>query len=358
MKRYKKLFARLCSFDNLLKAASKAAKGKRFNSEVIRFNDRLEKQLLYLSQALLSHTYQPGAYVPFWAYDKGKKRYISRAPFRDRVVHHALMNVIDPIFEPTLIYDCYANRKHKGTHKGIDRAQAFAVNTRYVLKCDISKYFASIDHQFLKCIVRKKIADPEVLWLIDTIIDASNAQEPVHEYFPGDDLFTPLTRRKGIPIGNLTSQFFANIYLNGFDHFVKQISGARCYLRYVDDFLCFDDDKGRLLAIKQQMSEYLETLRLILHPKKTKIFPTRLGVPFLGYVVYPHHRKLSKKNSMAFRKRLRAYRNSYRNGDKEFDDVTSSVRSWVAHASHANTYKLRESIFSKVMFSKDRRKTY
>ncbi|MCI0528474.1 MAG: RNA-directed DNA polymerase, partial [Nitrospira sp.] len=265
-------------------------------------------------------------------------------------VHHALINIIEPIFEPTFITDSYANRKGKGTHKGVDRCQEFCRKNRFVLKCDISKYFPSIDHELLKQIIRQKIADPDVLWLIDILIDASNEQEPIYPYFPGDDLWTPYTRRKGIPIGNLTSQFFANLYLNDFDHFVKQELRCQYYLRYVDDFACFDDHKDFLHEVKDQMSEYLERLRVKLHPKKSRIFPVWLGVPFLGYKVYPYHRKLCKKNSMIFRGRLRKYRDQYRAGKKEFEDISRSVRCWVAHASHANTYRLRETIFSEVDF--------
>ena len=352
MKRYKHLFGQFCSFDNLFLAAKKASRGKRFRSDVLVFNDRLETNLLKLRDELLSGEYEPGAYTPFWIIDKGKKRFISRAPFKDRVIHHALNNVIEPLFEPTFITDCYANRSGKGTHKALDRAQTFCARNRYVLKCDIAKYFASIDHELLKRAIRKKIADSKILKLIDLIIDSSNEQEPVYWIFPGDDLITPIERRKGIPIGNLTSQFFANLYLNGFDHYVKESLHCRYYLRYVDDFLCVDDNKERLFEIKERMSDYLGSLRLVLHPKKSRVFPTRIGVPFLGYRIYPTHRRLSKKNSMAFRKRLKIFQSEYRTGQKSLADITISVRSWIAHASHADTYRLRNSILSSATFTK------
>ena len=327
MKRYNKLYSRLCSFDNLLAAANQAQKGKRYHPEVLQFNARLEKELLYLCKTLQEHSYQPGGYTPFWVFDKGKKRYISRAPYRDRVVHHALINIINPVFEPTLISDCYANRKGKGTHRCVSRAQVFSGKNRYVLQCDISKYFPSIDHQILKQVVRRKISDPEVLWLIDTIIDASNEQEePYCWYFPGDDLVEPHIRRRGIPIGNLTSQFFANLYLSGLDHFVKEELHCRCYLRYVDDFLCFDNDKQRLHEYKKKISTYLAGLRLILHPKKSLVFPTRIGIPFLGYKIFPHYSRLSKQNSMGFKKRLHGYCQEYSTGKKALHDFTPSVQ--------------------------------
>jgi len=156
---------------------------------------------------------------------------ISAAPFRDRVVHHALMNVVQPVLERCLIHDTYANRIGKGTHKAIHQYQHFLRQYKYVLKCDIKKYFPSIDHEILKNLFRRFIADQDTLWLMDAVVDHSNAQIEVLDYLEGDDLFTPLERRKGLPIGNLTSQIFANIFLNPFDHFVKEVLHCRAYLR-------------------------------------------------------------------------------------------------------------------------------
>ena len=221
MKTYNRLFQQMCSFENLLNAAQKAQRGKRFQAEVARFNFHLEKELYHLQAELQTQTYRPGEYREFYIYEP-KLRKISAAPYRDRVVHHALCNVIEPIFERTFIFDSYACRKDKGTHKAVDRFTEFSRKNTYVLKCDIRKYFPSIDHEILKTRFRRKIRDAQVLWLLDLIVDSSNPQEYVHEYFQGDDLLTSLNRRRGIPIGNLTSQFFANIYLNGFDHFVKE----------------------------------------------------------------------------------------------------------------------------------------
>ncbi len=183
-----------------------------------------------------------------------KPRKISAAPYRDRVVHHALCNVIVPIFERTFIADSYANRLGFGTHRALKRFTQFARSSRYILQCDIRKYFPSIDHEILKRLLRRKIKCADTLWLIDTIIDNSNEQEPVIEYFPGDGLLTPIERRRGLPIGNLTSQFFANIYLNGLDHFVKEQLRASKYLRYVDDFALFADDRNFLSDVTRSPS--------------------------------------------------------------------------------------------------------
>ena len=161
-------------------------------------------------------------------------------------MHHALTSVLEPIFEPTFIHDSYACRAGKGTHAAVRRAQHFSRRFPYVLKADVRKFFPSMDHQILKDLVARKIKDPHVLWLVAKIIDSSNPQEPVWIWFPGDDLFTPSERRRGIPIGNQTSQFFANVYLNPLDHFVKDRLRAGGYVRYVDDLLVFAHEKRQL----------------------------------------------------------------------------------------------------------------
>jgi retron-type reverse transcriptase len=245
VKTYKNLFPKIVTFENLLQAFHKAARGKRERIYVIDFADDLEGNLLRLQSRLLNQTYQPGRYSTFRIYFP-KPRLISAAPFPDRVVHHALMNISGPLLEKSFIYDSYANRLDKGTHRAIRRYQSFLREYDYVLKCDIKKYFPSIDHAILKSLIRKRIADPDVLWLIDSIIDRSNKQEYEYDYFPGDDLFAPLERRKGLPIGNLTSQFFANLYLNPLDHFIKQTLRCPAYLRYVDDFALFSNSRRQL----------------------------------------------------------------------------------------------------------------
>ncbi|MGH7495211.1 MAG: reverse transcriptase domain-containing protein [bacterium] len=213
MKTHTDLYANICSFENLLAAAKQAQRGKRFQENVGRFNANLEYELVGLQRELHDKTYQPGRYREFIIFEP-KHRMISAAPYRDRVVHHALCNVIAPLFERTFIFDSYANRTGKGTHRAILRYQQFCRKNAYALKCDVRKYFPSLDHEILKAEIRRTIACPDTLWLINRIIDGSNVQEPFFEYFSGDDLFTPFERRKGLPIGNLTSQFFANVYLN------------------------------------------------------------------------------------------------------------------------------------------------
>ena len=207
MKRYGYLWQDVIDFDNLLAAARQAQRGKRFRDNILRFNYDLEHHLIQLQQELQTKTYYPGEYTTFYVKEP-KPRLISAAPYRDRVVHHALCNVIMPIFERTFIHDSYANRVGFGSHRALKRFTEFTRSNRYVLQCDVRKYFPSIDLDILKGILRRKIKCPDTLWLIDTIIDGSNDQDPVIDYFPGDDLLTPVQRRRGLPIGNLTSQFF------------------------------------------------------------------------------------------------------------------------------------------------------
>ncbi len=211
MKRFGHLYAAICAFENLLAAARLAQRGKRYQPDVACFNHRLESELLRLRHELLTRTYHPGPARQFTICDP-KTRLITAAPYRDRVVHHAVCRVIAPIFEPTLITDTYACRTRKGTHAAVNRLTVALRRNAYLLQCDIRKYFPCIDQEILKTLLRRKIACLETLWLLDLIIDSGAPQEEMVQYFPGDDLFTPFTRRRGLPIGNLTSQFFANLY--------------------------------------------------------------------------------------------------------------------------------------------------
>ncbi|MBN1479308.1 group II intron reverse transcriptase domain-containing protein [candidate division KSB1 bacterium] len=353
MKTFNNLYPQICSFENMLSAAHKAQKGKRYKTSTAMFNINLEKELSDLREALVQQTYTPGPYTEFYIYEP-KKRKISAAPYRDRVVHHALYNVIEPIFENIFIYDSYANRKGKGTHKAILRYQEFCRKNRYVLKCDIQKYFPSIDFDILKTEIRRKISCQKTLWLIDTIIDHSNAQDDMFVYFPGDDLFTPWERRRGLPIGNLTSQFFANIYLNSFDHFIKETLHCKYYLRYVDDFALFHNDKTALHRIKRDSIDFLETYRVKLHVNKTRIYRCDEGLCFLGHRVFPDFRLLKKDNVIRFRRKLKRLQEEYACGVIGPENVQSSVQGWIGHASFSDTYRLRCKIFSEFVLKRDK----
>ncbi len=351
MKRYGNLWSEVIAFENLLRSARKAQRGKRFNPKVLAFNDNLEQELFTLEAELATKTYQPGGYHTFKIQDP-KPRLISAAPYRDRVVHHALCAVIAPIFEATFIPDSYANRLGLGTHRALQRFTQFARSHRYVLQCDIRKYFPSIDHEILKTLIRRKIKCAETLWLIDRIIDNSNEQEPAIFHFPGDDLLNPLERRRGLPIGNLTSQFFANVYLNGFDHFVKQQLRVRHYVRYMDDFALFSDDHDELASARLAIEDYLAGLRLVIHPIKSQLFATDKGATFVGFRVLPHSIRVRSTSLERARKRIKAMQWAFATGGLTAAEVNQALRSWCAHLAHGDTWQLRQRIFTSLVFTR------
>jgi len=355
MKLHRNLFPQVCSFENLHRAAREARRGKRDREEVAEFEYDAEKNLLELQAELLDGGYRPGPYRHFWIRDP-KLRKISAAPFRDRVVHHALCQVIEPIFERTFIHDSYACRVGMGTHRAVDRCQAFARRHAYVLKADIRKFFPSVDHAILLDLLARRIADLQVMELIRRIVKSGEGvldEDYVMHWFPGDDLLTPL-RPRGLPIGNLTSQFWGNVYLDGLDQHVKRRLGCRAYARYVDDFILFADDKARLHGWREEIGCWLERLRLTLHPRKSVVFPVRDGIDFLGYRVFPTRRRVRRVAVRRFTRRLRRLRESYRAGEVELDRVHQSVQSWIAHASHAQSYGLRRAVLGGIPFSRGR----
>lgn len=339
-KRLGYLWQEVVSFENLLLAYRKARCGKQQKPEVATFSLNLENQLLTLQQQLLNGSYLPGEYRLFTIYER-KPRLIAAAPFRDRVVHHALLNIVEPLLDKRFIDDSYACRKSKGVHKAVDRYQHWAKRYPYALKMDIRQYFPSIDHQRLNQKLARHIKDPQVLNLFSLIIDTS----------PTSDIEL-LKRAKGLPIGNLTSQFLANLYLDAFDHYVKEQLRIKAYLRYVDDFIVLGDDKIELNAIKKQIQDKLDDDFLMLHPNKVHIVPTRAGLDVLGYRVYPNKRYLRNDNGCRFIRRLRFFAKSYANYQMDWDDFNPSVQSWIGHACHADTLGLRKKIFSSIVFQR------
>ena len=343
-RRAEDLFSGIASFGALEAAARRAARGKRSKPGVAAFLARLEREVLRLERDLLAGTWRPGRYVEIAVRDP-KPRTVSAAPFRDRVVHHALCAVIEPVFERGYVYDSYANRRGKGTHRAVARYERFRNRFAHVLRCDIYRYFPAINHEDLKSDIRRRIGCERTLRLVDAVIDGSNPQEPVHRYYPGDDLFTPFERRRGLPIGNLTSQLFANVHLDGLDHFVKEALRAPGYLRYVDDFALFHDDPSVLAEWRGRIETRLTRRRLSLHPRKTYVAETAQPSTFLGYVLPPDgRRRLPEDNVRRFRNRLRGMRDRVRAGVMTREEAQARVASWVAHARHANTRRLRRKL--------------
>jgi retron-type reverse transcriptase len=284
-----------------------------------------------------------------------KPRLISAAPFRDRVVHHALTQVVEPVFERRFSSASFACRVGLGTHAAVDRAQRGARDFPYVLKCDVRKYFASIDHAILKNLLARAVKCPPTLHLVARIIDGSNPQPDATVYFPGDDLFTPQQRRRGLPLGNQTSQFFANVYLNPVDQLLERYWRPGEYARYVDDLAIFDSSLPRLREMRDAVERQLCDLRLRLHPGKSRVYRTADGLTFLGWRIFPGHRRLVRPNVMRFRKRMREMQASYAQGGMSADQVTQRIRAWLAHAAHGHTWKLRERLLDEFSFTGGRR---
>jgi RNA-directed DNA polymerase len=350
MKTYKHLYPQIVSFENLYLASREAARGKRGQPDVAAFDFDLEANLFQLQEELQTQTYRHSSYYSFRIRDP-KPRLISAAPFRDRVVHHALVRIIEPIFEQSFIPDSYANRIGKGTHRALNRCQEFARRYRYVLQCDIVQFFPAVDHAIFVQILARKIADPDVMWLVTRILESgvgvlSGDYQMV--WFPGDDLFAA-NRPRGLPIGNLTSQFGANCYLNPLDHFVKRELHCQGYLRYVDDSLLFADDKRTLWEWKGAVQGFLARLRLTVHQRESTVYPVTHGIPFLGFRVFPTHRRLKRRNGVAFARRLRRHCAALARGELTYEELHQRAQGWVAHATHGDTYGLRRSLLSSVL---------
>lgn len=329
-------------------AYRRASRGKRGHAGVAAFEYRLEDNLLRLQRELREKTYRPGRYVSFHIHDP-KRRLISAAPFRDRVVHHALCNCIEPPFERSFIADSYANRVGKGTHRALDRCQQFSRRYRYVLQCDVRQFFPSVDHAILRRVLARKLDDGGVLWLVDRVLEGGAGvltEEYDMVWFPGDDLLA-VHRPRGLPIGNLTSQFWANCYLNPFDHFVKRELRCRGYLRYVDDFLLFADCKDSLWAWWEALRRRLRCLRLIIHPGAHPR-PASEGVPCLGFVVFPTHRRLKRRRGIVYQRRLRRLLAERAAARVAPERVSASVRGWVNHVRFGDTWGLRCAVLGDV----------
>ncbi|HEY85775.1 MAG TPA: RNA-dependent DNA polymerase [Chloroflexi bacterium] len=349
MKTCKNLYIQISDFNNLYLAWRKARKNKRYKSSTVRFEQNLDQELLSLHRELNEQSYQPGQYVHFLVHEP-KRRLISAAPFRDRVLHHALCNLIEPIYERKFIYDAYANRKGKGTHAALDRCTHYLRRYRYVLQCDVQQFFPAIDHAILKQILGRTIACAPTLNLCKQIINSGQgvlAGEYKMRWFPGDDLFSA-ARPRGLPIGNLTSQFWANVYLNELDQFVKHSLRCKGYVRYVDDFLLFANDKAALRQWQTEIIAFLQSLRLTLHENRAYPRPVQQGLTFLGFVVFPDYRRLKREKGIQYRRHLKTLFSNRRQGQIEQEQFQASLMSWIGHVQHGDTWGLRQRMFGEL----------
>lgn len=313
MKRHGNLFEYLISFSNLHAAAKKARQGCGRNSESCRFVFRLEPEIFALKKALAEGTYRPGKYRYFTIYDP-KVRRIVVAPFRDRVVHHAIVRVLAPIYENCFIFDSYATRPGKGTHAALQRTQQFLRRNRWFLKADIHKFFDSVPHDLLLSIVARKIKDQRFFNVLEKVVRNTDP--------PGF----------GLPIGNLTSQFLANVHLNPFDHFIKEEAGVKCYLRYMDDFVLFADHRKKVLDMRTPIQDFLQQrLGLALKQRGTWVNRSVHGLSFLGHCIYPGVIRVRGKNLRRSLKRIRAKQKAWTGGFVTENHAADSMASSIGH---------------------------
>ena len=345
------------SFDNLVQAFISASTKKRFKRPTLRFERYLGRNLFDLQDHLKNGAYHHGKYKTFKVFEP-KERTISAAPFRDRVVHHAVYQILEPIFNRLFIFDSFANRNGKGSHRAIKRLQYFLHKNPagiYCLKCDVSKCFPSINHAILKTILARKIKDKKLLFVVCKIIDSFQSDDEFNHLFATDSPYIQ-KRPRGIPIGNLTSQLFVNVYLNELDQFAKHKLKLRYYIRYVDDFVILHPDKKYLGEIKKKIEMFLrESLFLEMHPKKQRIFPVEEGIDFLGFVIFANHCRLRKSNKQFFKKKLSKLRIKFLKNELSEKEVLMSITSWLAHCEHSRSLFLRQRFFKDPLFSKNQK---
>lgn len=326
MKRVTAAFDQITTFHNLMEAARLTLRGNRHKPAAAQFWFDLEPEVLQLQDELIRGVWTPRPYRIFTIYES-KPRQICASDIRDRVVHHAICRVLDPIFERRLIYDTYACRRGKGSHAAVRRAQLFMRGSGYYLQCDVSKYFASIDHGAMKTLYRKMIRDRRLLRLLDQIVDHA---------VPGYD------SGRGMPIGNLTSQYFANLYLGELDHFIKERLRVRRYVRYMDDWLLFSDDKGQLHKFLSEIRNFLgDQLRLKLKEKAVRIAPVGEGATFLGFQVYRGILRLGRGKLARVRRTIRHSEKMFQAGVIDEEALSRSVSSMLGHWTQANTLAAR-----------------
>ncbi len=326
MKRFNNLYDQITSFPNLYQAWRLARRRKRFKKGALDFSASLEKKLVHLSSTLKNDTWCPGVYRNFQIYQP-KPRIISAAPFEDRVVHHALISVLEPLWENRFDFDSYATRKGKGSHAAVDRFQSFQQKYPYVFKGDITQFFPSIRHSILKKMVRKIIKCKSTLNLIEKIIDRG-AHTGV-----------------GLPIGNLTSQFFANVFLDPLDRFIRTLGVASGYIRYMDDFCIFLESKKQHEKMAGEIRVFLDTkLSLQLKPGRSRLYACKEGIEFLGFRVFSSHRRVKNATVRRADSRLKNSLKLIKSGDSSISAHHQKIMAWLGHVSKAQTRGLLNSM--------------
>ena len=351
MKSIKHVFEQVTDYDNLYKAYLNARLCKRYRYEVLRFSAHLEDYLHLLQKQLLDGTYRLGRYREFYIYEP-KQRLIMAQPFKDRVVQWAIYQVLYPLFVNGYISDSYACIQGRGTHSAVERLHYWLqqVDRRdgkyYYLKLDISKYFYRIDHEILFSILQRRIKDKRMLDLLNIIVNSeeTNFGLPPGKS-PGEVKKSERVSNKGMPVGNLSSQMFANLYLNELDQYCKRTLKIHFYVRYMDDVIILSDSKAQLNEWKAAIDDFLQTrLRLDLN-NKTCIRPITLGIEFCGYKVWPTHIKLRKSTALKMKRRLKRLQEQYARGEVTLERAMQTVNSYMGILKHCDSYQLKRAIF-------------
>jgi retron-type reverse transcriptase len=327
MKRFGNLYGQICSWENLELAARRARKRKRYRRYAEDFELRRESVLRELHEELVAQRWQPAPYRTFRIYDP-KERLISAAPYRDRIVHHAVCNIVAPLLERSFVAHSYSCRSGLGTGAAREHCRQLAKRYRYALKADVTKYFASIDHARLKDKLRRHLKCAPTLALLDRIIDSWQTTDQPPLWFEGDDLLSPLVRPHGLPIGALTSQLFANLYLSRIDHLIEEQLRPGGYARYTDDLVLFADSKRFLWDALERLRTELAAERLRPHPVKCRVLACRDGVPFLGFRFGPDWTRVLPANVRRFHRRMTGLRRAVCANREKLAEVWPSMFGW------------------------------
>lgn len=334
------LYQKVYDFNNIRLSYKQILKGnKKFKNDTIIFDMCRERNLLKLWRELKNKEYQVGEYLRFKVFEP-KERLVSAPRARDKIVQFAVHNVLQEVYEPVFIKTSFACLKNKGTHKAVENVQhdmrvcKWKHGGGWIIKIDVKKFFYSIDRDILKKLLRKKITDPDMLWILDLIIDSSPEGE------------------KGIPLGNVTSQDFANIYLNEVDQFCKRYLGIKYYTRYMDDIVIVTPTKEEAQEHLKKITKFLNEKLNLETNSKTKIFPLEQGVNAYGFKVWTTHRLLRDQSKRAMKRRIKVMDAKLKRGEIKEKDVQQTVNSWLGHARHSNSYNLAKKIFKNYPYIK------
>lgn len=346
MRIYTNLFNKLITPENLFFAWEEFRRDKKKKEDVLIFEKNLEREIFSLHRELKSHTYKHSGYTDFYISDP-KRRHIHKAQVRDRVLHHAIMGILYPLYEKTFIHNSFSCRIGKGTHKGVEALRGMLYkasknNTRnvYILKCDIEKFFDSINHEILLSVLSSRIKDQELMNLLTEVVGSFTSYR------------STLFDRCGVPIGNLTSQLFANVYMDMFDQFMKHELKVKYYARYTDDFVIVSESKEYLLYLLPQIQLFLrEKLRVQIHPKKVTITRSGRGIDYLGYVLFPHFTLVRKRTQKRALRKINEKILLYKRDEISEDKVHATLMSYLGVLSHADAHRFSEKLKNDYFFN-------